>query len=70
MLRQREGIDDIADRFRHFLAAVEQKAVREHAFWRGDAGRHQKRRPVDSVKADNVLADDMHIGRPEGFEIL
>ena len=29
MLDQRERIDDIADRLRHFLAAVEQEAVRE-----------------------------------------
>ena len=65
---QRERIDDIADRFRHLLAAVEQKAVRENAARHRDPGRHQERRPIDGVKAHDVLADDMQIGRPEFLE--
>ena len=64
MLDHREGIDDIADRLRHLLAAVEQEAVREDALRQLDAGRHQEGRPVDGVEADDVLADDMDIGRP------
>ena len=61
---QRERIDHVADRFRHFLAAIEQKAVGENAARHLDARRHQERRPVHRVKAHDVLADDVQVGRP------
>jgi hypothetical protein len=60
MLGHLERVDDIAERFRHLLAAVEQEAVAEDAFRHGQARRHQEGRPVDGVEADNVLADDVH----------
>ncbi len=59
-----EGIDDVADRFRHLFALVEQKAVGIDALLHRNARRHQEGRPVHRVKADDVLADDVHIGRP------
>ena len=59
-----EGIDDVADRLRHLLAPVEQEAVGIDPLLQRHAGRHQERRPVHRVKADDVLADDVHIGRP------
>ena len=59
-----EGIDDVADRLRHLLAAVEQEAVRIDPLLHGNARRHQERRPVHRVEADDVLADDVHVGRP------
>ena len=60
-----EGIDNVADRFRHLLAAVEQEAVRIDAFLHGNAGRHQECRPIHRVEADDVLADDVHVSRPD-----
>src|SRR5690606_4266511 len=66
-----ERIDDIADRFGHFLAAVEEKTVTENALRQVDAGRHQERRPVYGVKPHNVLADDMRVGWPKApFPII
>src|SRR5665213_2569292 len=53
-----EGIDDIADRFRHLLAAVEQEAVGVDALLHGNTRRHQEGRPVHRMEADDVLADD------------
>ena len=64
LLGEIERIDDVADRFRHLLAAVEQEAVAEHPLLHGMPGRHQECRPVHRVKADDVLADDVHVGRP------
>ena len=54
-----ERVDDVADRLRHLLAAVEQEAMREHALRQLDAGRHQEGRPIDRMEADDILADDV-----------
>src|ERR1019366_9240648 len=59
-----EGIDDVADRLRHFFTAAEQETVGVDALLHGNARRHQEGRPVHRVKADDVLADDVHVGRP------
>jgi hypothetical protein len=60
-----EGIDNVAHRFGHLFAAVEQKAVRIDPFRRRDPGGDQEGLPVDRVKADDVFVDDVKIGRPE-----
>ena len=57
-------IDDIAERFRHFLAAVEQEAVAEHGFRQRNAGRDQEGRPIDGVEAHHILAHNVQIRRP------
>ena len=36
----------------------------EHALGQLDARRHEEGRPVDGVEAQDVLADDVHVGRP------
>src|SRR5690606_11223153 len=59
-----EGIDHIAKGLRHFLAAVEQEAMCENPLRPRNTSRHQECRPIDSVKARDILADDMRIGRP------
>jgi len=56
--------DDIADGFGHFLAVHIDEAVGEDGFWQRQSGGHQEGRPVDAVEADDVLADDVEIGRP------
>ena len=59
-----EGVDDIADRLRHFLTSAEQEPVGIDPPWQLNSGRHQERRPVHRVETDDVLADDVHVGRP------
>ncbi len=63
-----ERIDDIADRLRHFLPAIEQKAVAVHALRRRNPRRHQERRPVDRMKTHDIFSDDVQIRRPEFLE--
>ena len=65
---ERERVDHVADRLRHLLTAIEQESVRENPPRHVDAGRHQKRRPIDRVKAHDVLADHMKIGGPQALE--
>ena len=69
-LHHRHGIDDIAQGFGHFLAAVEQKPVGENPLGQGDTGGHQERRPVNGVKTHDILADDVNVGRPEFLEFI
>ena len=42
--------------------------MRENPSGQLDSGRHQKRRPVDGVEPDDVLADHVQIGRPVALE--
>ena len=41
----------------------------ENLFGQRQIGRHQECRPIDRVKTDNILADDMHIRGPVAAEI-
>ena len=44
--------------------------MREDALRRGDPGGFQKGRPVDGVESEDVLPDEMDIGRPLAREAL
>ena len=57
--------DDVAGRLGHLLAAQEDVAMAEHLPRKLDARGHQESRPVDGVEADDILTDDVDIGRPE-----
>ena len=65
VLDQLQGIDHVAERFRDLLSLVGPPAMGEHAPGRRQAGGEQKGRPVDRMKAQDVFADDVHVGRPE-----
>ena len=65
-----ERLDDVARRLAHLLAAAEQPAADGPALRRLDAGRHQHRRPVHAVLADDVLADQVVVDRPPLREAL
>ena len=39
--------------------------MRENPSWQRQARGHQEGRPIDSVKAQDILADHMQIGWPE-----
>ncbi len=58
-LRPVERIDDVAERFRHLGAAIEQEAVAEHGPGQREARAHQEGGPIDGVEADDILADDV-----------
>src|SRR5688572_27997018 len=64
----REWIDDVADRLRHLLPAVQQEAVGEDTPRERDPRGHQESGPVHGVEADDILPDDMQIRRPEAPE--
>src|ERR671913_301692 len=65
-LRHIQRIDDIAQRLRHFFPAPgEDEAVTEDLSGQRKGGRHQESRPIDRMEADNVLADQMDVRRPE-----
>ena len=52
-----DGIDNVAGRFRHFLAAVEDESVAESLHRQLDVGGHQEGGPVNRVEADDILPD-------------
>ena len=59
---------DVALRLGHLALVKEQPAVGFHAARRLNARGHQKRRPVDAVETADLLADQVHVRRPEFFE--
>ena len=64
------GRDGRRLRLAHLLAADEQPAVREHRARHVEPGRHQHRRPDDRVEPQDVLADQVDVGRPQTLELL
>src|SRR3546814_13809373 len=40
------------------------RSMGEDAAWRLQAGRHQEGRPIDGMKAQDILADHMQVGWP------
>ena len=65
-----ERLDDVAGRLAHLLPAAQQPAADGPPLRRLDAGRQQHRRPVHAVLADDVLADQVVVGRPPLLEAL
>ena len=60
MLFENVDLDDIAESFAHFSPfGVEPHAVRENRLRQIQTGREQKRPPVNRVKPQNILADQM-----------
>lgn len=51
-----------------FNSVHQKPRVPENVFGKGKIERHQKDGPVDGVKADDILADDMRVGGPVFFE--
>ena len=63
-------VDHVAERLGHFALAHEQPRMAEHLLGQRLAQRHQEDRPVDGVEADDVLADQVHVRRPELLVML
>src|SRR3546814_473515 len=66
---ERHRIDDIAERLRHLFPAIEQKAVAEYLLRQRQVRAHQKSRPVNRMKTNDILADHMDVRWPECCEI-
>ncbi len=58
-------IDDIAATLRHFFSIDGPPAVGEDRFRKWQVQGHQHRGPIDGMGRENVLADEMDVGRPE-----
>ena len=57
LFHQRVGLHDVPDRLRHLLFVAQPPAVRPHGRRHRNPRRQQEGRPVDRVKAEDVLAD-------------
>ena len=68
-LGQQVGVNDIALGLGHFAAVQQQPAVAVNVLGQGHIHAHQHGRPDDGMEADDLLADKMDIGRPEGLVI-
>ncbi len=55
----------VAARLAHLLAVKQQPSVRPDLFGQRQIRRHQKRRPIHRVKANNFLAHDVQIRGPQ-----
>src|SRR5690348_14382914 len=64
------GAHHVAAGLRHLVVLEEQPAVCHNRFRQGQAGSHQKRRPIDAVEAHDFLANHVHVGRPVTLEAL
>ena len=76
LLDQLHRLDDVAQALAEFLdlagllvLAIDE-AMPEDPQRQRHAGRHQHRRPECAVEPRDVLADDVHVGRPEPAEPL
>ena len=58
------GVHDVAAGFGHFIHAGKQPRMTENLFRQRFAERHEDDRPVYGMEAEDVLADDLQIGRP------
>ena len=63
-------IDNVAERLGHLAVADQQPRMTEYLLRQRLAERHQEDRPVDGVEADDILADQVHISRPELLVVL
>ncbi len=70
MFLQHGQVNHVAERLRHLAPARQPHAVRENSLRRLKPGGDQESRPVDSVKTQDVFADELQIGGPEFFEML
>src|SRR5882724_509450 len=62
--------NDIANRLAHFGAVHEKPAMRPNLLRQRQTRSHQKRRPVDGMKSNNLFADEMDIGGPETLFLI
>ena len=64
VVEQQVGVDDVAARLGHLGFVLEPPAVGMDPFRKREAGCQQEGRPVDGVKANDVLSHQLNLGRP------
>ena len=64
------GIDDVARGLGHLAVADQKPRMAEDLFGQFLAQRHEEDRPIDGVEADDILADEMDVRRPELLKVL
>ena len=64
-LAENEGIDDIAEGFRHFLTVEGDPAVHGEVLGERFFDTHEHRRPDDRVEAHDIFRDHVDVRRPE-----
>ena len=70
LLREEVRIHHVALALGHLAPIQQQPAVTKDLFGQGEAHAHKHGGPDDGMEADDLLADDMDIGRPEGIQIV
>ncbi len=67
-VNDRDRVNDVAGALAHLLAVLLPPAVDENLFRQRQAHRLEHDRPIDGVKFQDVLADDVNVRGPE-FEL-
>ena len=70
VIEQQMRIDHVAARFGHLGFVLEPPAVGMDPFRKREAGCQQKGRPIDGVKANDVLSHQLNLGRPVLAELV
>ena len=68
-LGQQIGVDHVALGLGHFAAVQQQPAVAVHMLGQGHIHAHQHGGPDDGMETYDLLADKMHVGRPESLVV-
>ena len=63
-------VDNVAERLGHLAVADQQPRMTEYLLGQRLAERHQEDRPVNRVEANDILADQVHVRRPELLVVL
>ena len=58
------GIHDVSAGFAHLVHAGKQPRMTEYLFRQGQIERHQNDGPINGMETDDILTDNMHVGRP------
>ena len=64
-----DGIDDVAGGLAHLLAVLLPPTMHKHLLGQRQLHGLEHDRPIDGVKLENVLADDVNVRRPKRWRI-
>ena len=70
LVDQKVRVHHVAFRLRHLVAVHDQPAVAVNLLRQRQVEGHQDRGPDDGMEANDLLADEMHVRRPELLEFL
>ena len=64
-----QGADDVALGLGHLVAVENEPAMRPDLLGQGQAGCHEEGGPVHGMEAEDLLADEMHVDRPQALVV-